>query len=99
MADGLHKTCAVCLTKFNKKSTKIQKITPAIETKIKNFVWNQYSLEVTNYPNIVCNNCHRNLYDLDMNKVEYLGNWIEKMSKVKFMLIYVLLFLLFIITF
>ncbi|XP_065673439.1 uncharacterized protein LOC136090576 isoform X2 [Hydra vulgaris] len=82
MADCLHKTCAVCLTQFGKKSSKIQKITPAIETKIKTFVWSQYSLDVTNYPKVICNNCHRNLYDLDKNKVEYLGNWIVKISKI-----------------
>ena len=82
MTDWLHKTCAVCLTQYGKKSTKIQKITPAIETKIKCFVWNQFSVEVANYPKVICNNCHRNLYDLERNKVEYLGNWIEKISKV-----------------
>ena len=63
------KTCAVCLTQYGKKSTKIQKITPAIETKIKCFVWNQFSVQVANYPKVICNNCHRNLYDLDKNKV------------------------------
>ena len=82
MTNCLHKTCAVCLTQYGKKSTKIQKITPAIETKIKCFVWNQFSVQVANYPNVICNNWHRNLYDLDKNKVEYLGNWIEKISKV-----------------
>ena len=52
MTDCLHKTCAVCLTQYGKKSTKIQKITPAIETKIKCFVWNQFSVQVANYPKL-----------------------------------------------
>ena len=71
------------LQQYGKKSTKIQKITPAIETKIKCFVWNQFSVQGANYPNVICNNCDRNLYDLDKNKVEYLGNWKEIISKVK----------------
>ena len=77
------KTCAVCLTVFGLKSSKIQKITPAVEEKILSYVWNQYSSDLTNCPKVICNSCHRNLYDLDINKTNYLGNWMEKISKVE----------------
>ena len=75
--------CAVCFDKFGKKSSKTQKITPAVENKIKMYVWGQFDLSIANQPKVVCNGCHRNLYSLDKNKTEYLTKWMDKISKVK----------------
>ena len=31
---------------------------------------------------VIFNNCPLNLYELDKNKINYLGNWMEKILKV-----------------
>ena len=77
-----HAICAVCFENHGLCSKYLSGITEKVEGLIINYVWPVFSREKLICPAVICSSCKRNLYPLDKGDTKYIGNWIEKISKV-----------------
>ena len=79
-----HSTCAVCLINKGSRSKSLTSITPSVSSKITEFSWPNFNLELDVCPSVVCSNCRRNLFCLKKGETTYLSSWLEDISKVKY---------------
>ena len=79
---SLQRVCCCCWEKFGVNNKTLRPVNNTLEELMQLFIFAGYSLEIEDYPSVVCSNCHRNLYLLKEGKTSR-GAWGEKIRKVK----------------
>ena len=73
--------CCCCWEFFGARSKSLYPVNSTIETLMKLYIYPGYSLEICNYPTVVCSSCRRNLYLMKSGNTPR-GSWGERVSKV-----------------